>query len=124
MAETDRQLPLRNRRASMFDDGKIERGDETRAIRSSLAVNEDRLSGGPQKREQFLGALRTQLLARGETKVEVIDLKSSRFRDLGFVPGDTLVVAAKVDDCLDAILCGSSPITTGLKFPVSRSESK
>jgi hypothetical protein len=85
---------------------KIERRDQARAIRSSLAVNEDRFSGGAQKREQFLGALRTQLLAGGETKVDVIDLKSSRFRDLGFVPGAALVVAAKVDDSLDAILLG------------------
>ena len=37
--ETDRQLYFRNRRAPMFDDGKIERRDEARAIRSSLAVN-------------------------------------------------------------------------------------
>lgn len=90
----------------MFDDGKIERRDEARAIRSSLAVNEDRFSGGPQKREQFLGALRTQFLAGGKTKVDVIDVKSSRFRDLGFVPRAALAVAAKVDDSLDAIFRG------------------
>ena len=84
-------------------DGEVYRSAQLSPVRAGLAVNEKRLFGLLHQRDQIGGLRRRQFAPRRHAKIEMGYSKFAGFSNFRVIPRFAQVVAAQVDDRLDAV---------------------